>query len=249
MSAAGLRIVVCADHEALSRLAADTIASELRRNPALLLCAASGRTPTRTYDLLAMRRRDEPRLFERMRVLKLDEWEGLAIDDPGSCEVHLREHLLEPLGVTPDRYVGFRGDAIKPEAECAHIAGVLDEHGPIDLCLLGLGANGHLGFNEPAPELLPRPHVMPLSRAALDHPMVRRARAHVRHGLTLGMADILSSRKVLLLASGAEKRDPMQRLREPRIGTSFPASLLWLHGDATCLCDREAAADPDPDVA
>jgi galactosamine-6-phosphate isomerase len=91
--------------------------------------------------------------------------------------------------------------------------------------------------------------VAALSRAALDHPMVRRARAHVRHGLTLGIADILGARKVLLLVSGSDNRGPMQRLREPRIGTSFPASLLWLHADATCLCDRDAAADPDPDVA
>lgn len=249
MSGGGLRFVVCADHEALSRLAADTIANELRRHPSLLLCAASGKTPARAYDLLARRRRDEPGLFERLRVLKLDEWEGLAMDDPGSCEVHLREHLLEPLGVTADRYLGFRGDAINAEAECAHIAKALDEQGPIDLCVLDLGANGHLGFNEPAPDLAPRPHVVPLSRAALDHPMVRRARAHVRHGLTLGVADILRARKVLLLASGADNAPPMQRLREPRLSTSFPASLLWLHADATCLCDREAAADPDPDVA
>lgn len=249
MSGGGLKLVVCADHEALSRLAADTIANELRRNPSLLLCAAAGRAPTRAYDLLARRRRDEPGLFERLRVLKLAEWEGLAMEDPGSCEVHLREHLLEPLGIAAEHYVGFRGDAINAEAECAHIAKVLDEQGPVDLCVLDLGSNGHLGFNEPGPDLQPRPHVVPLSRAALDHPMVRRARAHVRHGLTLGMADILGARKVLLLASGSENRDAMRRLREPRIATSFPASLLWLHPDATCLCDREAAEDPDPDVA
>jgi galactosamine-6-phosphate isomerase len=245
----GLRIVVCADHEALSRLAADTIAAELRRNPGLLLCAAGASTLRRAYDLLTRRRHDEPALFERLRVLKPSEWEGLAMDDPGSSEALLRERLLEPLGVTGDRYVGFRGDAINPEAECAHIAKVVEEQGPVDLCVLELGASGQLGFNEPAPELLPRAHVAALSRAALDHPMVRRARARVRHGLTLGMAEILGARKVLLLASGADLAAPLQRLREPRVATSFPASLLWLHGDATCLCDREASSEPDPEVA
>ena len=70
----------------------------------------------------------------------------------------------------------------------------------------------------------------------------------VRHGVTLGMGDILRSRKVLLLVSGAHKREAMERLREPRVSTAFPASLLWLHGDAVCLCDREAAEPPDPDV-
>ena len=79
--------------------------------------------------------------------------------------------------------------------------------------------------------------------------MLRRARANVRHGVTLGMGDILRSRKVLLLVSGAHKREAMQRLRDPRVSTSFPASLLWLHADATCLCDREASEAPDPEVA
>jgi putative deaminase/isomerase len=249
MSGGGMRIVLCDDHEGLSRLAAGAIVNALRADPGLLLCVASGRTPTRTYDLLAQRCREEPRLFERLRVIKLDEWEGLSPDDPATCEALLREHLLEPLEIPADRYIGFRGDAIAPEAECAHIAGVLAEQGPIGLCVLGLGVNGHLGFNEPGPELQTGPHVAQLSQDSQGHPMLRRARAHVRHGLTLGMGDILRSRKVLLLVSGAAKREAMQRLREARASTAFPASLLWLHGDATCLCDREAAAEPDPDAA
>jgi galactosamine-6-phosphate isomerase len=245
----GLRIIVCDDHEALSRRAAEMVAQAVRAQPDLLLCVASGRTPSRAYELLARRRGDEPALFQKLRVIKLDEWEGLAMDDPGSCELHLRRCLLDPLEVAAERYVGFRGDAIAPEAECAHIARVLQEQGPIGLCVLGLGVNGHVGFNEPGPELQPGPHSTPLSHASLDHPMVRRARAHVRRGLTLGMGDILRARRVLLLASGAHKREPMQRLREARVSTTFPASLLWLHGDVTCLCDRDAAADPDPDAA
>jgi putative deaminase/isomerase len=245
----GPRFVVCDGREALARRAANAIVDAVRGQPDLLLCLASGSTPTRTYDLVGLRGRDEPALFERVRVLKLDEWAGLDMDDPSTCEVHLRQHLLDPLGIPPERYVGFRGDAIALEAECAHIATVLEEQGPIDLCVLGLGLNGHLGLNEPGPELHPGPHVAPLSRTSLDHPMVRRARAHIRHGVTLGMGDILRSRKVLLLVSGAHKREAMARLRDPRVSTSFPASLLWLHGDVTCLCDREAAEAPDPDVA
>ena len=184
-----------------------------------------------------------------MRLLKLDEWAGLAMDDPATCEAYLRQHVVEPLRIPPERYIAFRGDAIALDAECAHIEGVLEEQGPIDLCVLGLGVNGHIGLNEPGPELHPGPHVATLSRTSLDHPMLRRARANVRHGVTLGMGDILRSRKVLLLVSGTHKREAMQSLRDPRVSTSFPASLLWLHADATCLCDREASEAPDPDVA
>jgi len=79
--------------------------------------------------------------------------------------------------------------------------------------------------------------------------MLRRARAPVRYGLTLGMADILQSRKVLLLVNGSLKREALRELLSGRISTGFPASFLWLHADATCLCDQEAAREPDPEAA
>ena len=145
--------------EALARRASNVILEAVRTRPDLLLCLASGSTPTRAYDLVALRAREDPSPFERVRLLKLDEWAGLAMDDPATCEVYLRQHVVEPLGLTPERYIAFRGDAIALDAECAHIAGLLEEQGPIDLCVLGLGVNGHLGLNEPGPELHPGPHV------------------------------------------------------------------------------------------
>ena len=84
-------------------------------------------------------------------MIKLDEWGGLAAGDEATCEAYLRRHLLGPLGVTPDRYTGFRVDAPDPAAECDAVASALDERGPVDVAVLGLGVNGHLGFNEPAP--------------------------------------------------------------------------------------------------
>ncbi len=242
------RLVVAPDYEGLSQRAADLIAEEVRANPALLLCAASGATPIRTYELLAEQARHGPTSFERLRVLKLDEWGGLAKDDPATCEAFLRRHLLEPLRIPDDRYIGFQGDARDPQAECARIRLRLAKQGPIDICVLGLGLNGHLAFNEPADELEPGPHVAALSGQSLQHSMLRKAREVVRYGLTLGMADILLARQVLLLVNGPHKREPLHRLWTSGVSTRFPASFLWLHGDATCLCDAEAAAAPDPDA-
>jgi galactosamine-6-phosphate isomerase len=226
----------------MSRRAADFIVEQIRSKPDLLMCVATGSSPKRAYELLAEKRRDDPQLFDRLRVLKLDEWGGLPPDHPGTCETYVRRLLIEPLGVSSERYLTFRGDAADPEAECERVREMLLRHGPIDLCVLGLGLNGHLGMNEPADELTLGPHVAPLSAETAQHSMIRNANPPVRFGLTLGMGDLLRSRRILLLVNGGAKREACRRLMSGRVTTQFPASFLWLHGGVTCLCDREAAA-------
>jgi galactosamine-6-phosphate isomerase len=106
--------------------------------------------------------------------------------------------------------------------------------------VLGLGVNGHVGFNEPADFLEPHSHRSSLSQASLEHVMLHQSRQQPTYGLTLGMADLLQSREVLLLVSGAAKREPLERLLAGKISTQFPASLLQLHPRVTLLCDAEA---------
>jgi len=237
----GLRIA--ATYERMSLLAADFITAELSRRPDLLLCASAGDTPTLAYDLLGVGSQHLPPLFERLRVCKIDEWAGLAADHPAGCETYLRDRLLRPLGIGPDRRVGFRGDAPDPQRECARIARWLAAHGPIDVCVLGLGTNGHVALNEPADTLTPHAHVVALARSSRQHPMIRSLRPKPTHGMTLGLAEILASRRILLLVSGRHKSPALARLLRPGLSTRFPASFLWLHPDVTILCDREAAAD------
>jgi galactosamine-6-phosphate isomerase len=239
---AGMSIDVQPDHEAISRRGAEIISEAVDRKPDLLLCAATGSSPTRMYALLAERARAEPTAWSRIRVLKLDEWAGLSAADEGSCENYLRRHLLNPLGVTPDRYEGLRGDAPDLAAECARVERWLDRHGPIDLCVLGIGLNGHLALNEPADILRPRPHAAVLDESTRDHPMIAHARHRVTHGLTLGVGDLLRSRAILLLASGEAKREPLRRALAGEVSTRFPASLLSLHNDVCVVCDQAAAA-------
>src|SRR4051812_49046883 len=99
----------------MSHAAADFLIAELRRKPDLLLCTATGASPTRTYELLAEERGRNPALFQRLRILKLDEWGGLAMHDPGSCEAYLQQHLLGPLRVSKDRYTGFQSEPRDPQ--------------------------------------------------------------------------------------------------------------------------------------
>lgn len=230
------------DHyESMSRRAVDRILAALTAKPDLLLCAAGGGSPARTYQLLAEHHQHKPAAFARLRILKLDEWGGLRMDDPGSCETQLRTTLIAPLGLTGDRCFGFNNEAAEPEAECERIRKRLAVEGPIDLCLLGLGVNGHIAMNEPAASLQPFAHVAQLTEHSLRHPMLANSKTKPTHGLTLGLAEILISHEILLLVSGASKRAPLQRLLQRDLTTEFPASLLWLHANCTVLCDREAA--------
>jgi len=135
----------------------------------------------------------------------------------------------------------MRTDSETPELECEKLRDRLTMDGTIDICVLGLGMNGHIGMNEPGSTLQLHPHIARLSEVSLRHPMLANSHSRPTYGLTLGMGDIMSSREILLLVSGAHKREPLQRLIQPAITTEFPASLLWLHSNCHLLCDRDAA--------
>jgi galactosamine-6-phosphate isomerase len=239
----GPKVLVADHYEAMSRQAARVIDQELRRRPDLLLGAATGSSPARTYELLGERCQQEPQLFSRLRVLKLDEWGGLPMDHPATCETHLRYQLIRPLRLAEDRYAGFRSQPTDPRGECARISDWLAGHGPIDVAVLGLGLNGHLALNEPAETLPALAHVAALTPESLQHSMLRSGPVRPSFGLTLGVGELLRSRKILLLVNGRHKRAQLERLLTPEISTRFPASFLWMHADVTVFCDREAASE------
>jgi galactosamine-6-phosphate isomerase len=234
-------IQICLDHESLSHKAADRIVKSLVLKPDLLLCAAGGSTPLRTYEVLAKHHASKPAAFQNLRLIKLDEWGGIPMNDPGTCESQMLSLLIGPLGITKKRYLGFNSNPADPEAECARVAKRLASEGPIDVCVLGLGMNGHVAMNEPASVLKPFCNVARLAKVTLAHPMLSQTKSPPRYGLGLGMAEILASREILLLVNGAKKREPLRRLLRGEITTEFPASFLWLHPNWTLLCDREAA--------
>jgi galactosamine-6-phosphate isomerase len=227
------------DHEEMSRHAANWLAERIRQRPESLISLAAGSTPGRTYELLAERGMREPSIFARARWLKLDEWGGLTMDDPATCEYQLRRILITPLDAG-DRYTSFASQPADPAVECARIAAWLAANGPIDVAVLGLGINGHLGFNEPADKLTPHAHVADLSDASLTHAMLNETTGRPTYGVTLGIADLLQAREVLLVVSGTTKQSPMKRLLRGKIETQFPASFLHLHPRVTALVDAAA---------
>lgn len=241
------RVVIVPDYETMSRSAADTILESIRRAPSLLICAATGATPTRTYGLLAESYTRDPDIFRRIRIIKLDEWYGLKADDPASCEDYLQRHLVQPLNISADRYIAFKSDPKNPQAECKRVAHALSRKGPIDLAILGIGNNGHIGFNEPHTAVVAHAHVSELAAESRQHAMLRMStidnpQERVRYGLTLGMSDLLQAGQVIILANGTNKRQPLQRMLDSSAtGPATPASLLWQqHVNAVCICDQMA---------
>lgn len=222
----------------LSEFAASVIMYNVKTTDGLLLCTATGNSTTLTYRKLV----DNKRHFEAdtLRILKLDEWGGVPMTDPQSCEVYLQENLVKPLNIPEENYIAFQSDSEAPADECARIQEYLEEQGPIDLCIVGIGLNGHVALNEPADVLQPFCHVQELSEKSLNHPMAVAMEVKPTYGLTLGMVDIMNSKQLILLISGANKAEITKEFMTKRITTSLPASLLWLHPNALCLCDQDA---------
>lgn len=232
-----MNVVTCENYERLSSQAAAIVGAQIERKHGLLFCAATGNSPIGLYAELAHRAAVDRALFQSLKIVALDEWGGLRETDPGSAAGYLRERVLTPLAVSPDRFIAF-DPGIEPGEACHRMRTELERIGPIDLAVLGLGRNGHVGFNEPGPALVPYCHVAQLSDETRRHAMTRAMTQPPLHGLTLGLQEILAARRILLLVTGEGKQQTVARLLTEEVTTTLPASLLWLHGNVDCLIDR-----------
>ncbi len=230
-------------YEEISQQAKALIIEEISNRKDLLLCASTGSSPTRTYELLAEEYKHHSALFSHLRVIKLDEWGNVLMDNPETCESYLQQHLIQPLHIPDSRYISFQSNPPNPKLECSRIQNELTSHGPVDVCILGLGMNGHIALNEPAEFLQANCHVAELSDMSMQHPMVKGMQEKPTYGLTLGMADILHSKKIILLINGSHKRVIAKEFFSKRISTRIPATFLWLHPNVICLIDKEASTD------
>ena len=224
----------------MSAVAADMIHAELLVKTDLLLCAATGSSPLGTYTKLVEKYQTDASAFDSFRMIKLDEWGGIALDHPQSCQTFLNEKLLGPLKMEASRFISFDSRPVDSTAECKNVSAYLESKGPIDLCILGLGLNGHIAFNEPAPFLQANCHASALTATSMQYAMASGMDDKPTFGITLGMAEILQSKKIILLISGAGKQHIIQEFLSAKITTSLPASFLWLHPAVTCLVDRTA---------
>lgn len=225
-------------------LAARVIAA-LRDQPHLVLGLPTGRTPVLFYRELVRGLRQERLACSHLVTFNLDEFCGVGPQDPGSYRQYMERHLFKPLGLDPGRVNFLNGLAPDTDAECRRYEQAIQAAGGIDLQILGIGANGHVGFNEPGDWLVTCCHRVTL------RPETRRANAGLfggdldsvpREALTMGIGTILRARRIVLLATGHEKARATARAVAGPLATEVPASLLQLHPDVELMLDEAAAS-------
>ena len=235
-----LNLVIEDTHEDMSRVAVDRILAGLRESGRFVMVAAAGTTPTRTYELLGEQYQQTPDWFVDMVVIKLDEWCGLAMDAPETCDTYMRKHVVQPLGISRDCYIAFDSNASSSQAECQRVQTEIARRGPVDLCVLGLGVNGHLGLNEPSDDWQLPSHVATLDESTRSHPMLSRATCRPTQGMTVGMEGIMQSKQIILLVSGARKKKPFHSFLTSKLTPRFPATYIREHNNLLVICNREA---------
>lgn len=222
----------------MSRKGFEIVKTEIDGNPDLLFCVASGGSPSGLYSEMVAHRKMNPEFCSSLRVVKLDEWGGLERGSTFTSEFDVQGKFILPLGITPDRYLTIDPFTDDPVGACATMKSQLKTAGPIDICILGIGVNGHIALNEPSDILQPGFHVCELAETTLNHGMIKSLKQPPTFGMTMGMGDILSAKKIVLFVSGSGKKEAFTQLLKEEVSSQFPASFLWLHPNVDVIIDQ-----------
>ena len=239
-----MEVIIRPDAEAAADLTARVIAAELRANPRLVLGLATGRTMESVYGRLAWMHREEKLDFSRCRTFNLDEYVGLPGDDPHSYRHYMNRHLFSKVNIDLRNTHLPDGAAADLDVECANYERLIAGCGGIDLQLLGLGRDGHTGFNEPLSAFRSRTRVKALSPVtrAQNAPLFSSAVEVPRRAITMGTGTILDARRCLLLATGVDKAEIVAQAVEGPMTSMVSASALQLHPRCVVVLDEAAAS-------
>ncbi|HYJ38188.1 MAG TPA: glucosamine-6-phosphate deaminase, partial [Chitinophagaceae bacterium] len=227
-----MKLRVFPNYQALSAQAADEIISLVKDKPKAVLCLASGDTPRLTCKLLAERAILEKVDFRNATFIGLDEWVGIPPENKGSCHYFFKQLLLGPMRFSKDQVHLFDALSTHLQKECREMDEFILSRGGIDLMLVGIGMNGHIGFNEPGSSFDNYSHV-----ADLDETTVRVGQKYfsgpmeLEKGITIGLKHLMESRKLILMANGINKAGVISKATEGTVNATFPASVVQLHAN------------------
>jgi glucosamine-6-phosphate deaminase len=222
--------------DALADRAAELFLSAIRENPRIVLGLPTGRTPIGMYDRVVRMCQREYHCFRDVTTFNLDEYVNVPPEHPGSYRTYMQQHLFQHVDLDPSHAHLPHGTAPDPLAECQRYEQELRDAGGLELTFLGLGRNGHIGFNEPGTPFDTRTRIVELTASTRNANADSFPQGHVpTHAITMGIATILSSRRIVLLVAGRGKEEAVERLRSDEVDEAFPASALWKHGDVTVL--------------
>ncbi len=237
-----MKVIICNSYEEMSRNAADIIAAQMKEKKNAILGLATGSTPIGTYDCLVEKYEKGEIDFSDVITFNLDEYYPIAPENEQSYIYFMRKNLFDRVNVKMENVHIPSGSCEDIEKECKEYDASLAASGNVDIQILGIGQNGHIGFNEPSTDLVAGTHPTVLEEdtriansrffASLDEVPT--------HAVTMGMASIMSAKKILLFANGKGKHAAISAMMNDKINTQIPATLLKLHPDVTVICDKEA---------
>ncbi len=235
-----MKLIVCKNYEEMSATAADIVADVMRSTPSPVLGLATGSTPLGLYQKLIEKNAAGELDFSTTTTVNLDEYYPIAPENDQSYRYFMNQNLFDHINIDESRTYVPDGTAADPAAACEAYEQIVASVGPADIQVLGIGQNGHIGFNEPADALEVKTHVTGLTESTI--------RANARffaseadvptRALTMGIGTILGAKKIIILANGAAKHDAIKKMLAGDLDTSCPASMLNLHKDVIVICDE-----------
>lgn len=235
--------IICVENEAaVGREAARLIAATIRLKPNCSLGLATGTTPITTYNELVRMYKEEDLDFSEVRTFNLDEYIGLGGDHPQSYAYFMFQHLLSKVNIKKENTHIPNGKCQDVERTCYLYDKKIEDGGGLDLQLLGIGRNGHIGFNEPGSKFVAETHKISLTADTIKaNSRFFESEAEVpRTAITTGMRSIMHAKRIILIATGESKIDAVHGLLYGEITPEVPASLLQLHPEITVIVDRAA---------
>jgi glucosamine-6-phosphate isomerase len=238
-----MQVKVFKNYNDLSEGAADLIISTLIKNPDAAICFASGDTPKGTYEAFCKKVKETKVDVSRMSVIALDEWVGITAGNSGSCRYFLNNYLIGPLGLKNENVQFFEGDARDLDEQCRQMDQRIQKCGGLDLMIVGIGMNAHIGFNEPGVPQNLYSHVVELEDITKSvGQKYFKETTELKYGLTIGLKHLLESKAVLLLANGERKSDIIKKTVEGPVDELTPSTTLRNHSNANVFIDEAAAS-------
>ena len=237
-----MKVIVAKNYEEMSAKAADIMAEVIKAKPDCVLGLATGSTPIGMYDCLVEKYNNKEIDFSAVRSVNLDEYYPITPDNDQSYRYFMNEHLFDRVNIDKANTSVPDGTAENVEEFCRDYEAKMDALGGVDVQVLGIGRNGHIGFNEPDSELLRYTHLTALTpdTIAANARFFASENDVPKHALTMGIQSVFKARKIILLANGKGKAEAVKAMLNGNITTACPATLLCLHPDVTVICDEDA---------
>ncbi len=236
------RIIVAKTADEAGKFACDVFEEVIAKKPACVIGLATGSTPLPLYREMIAREKAGKIDFTRVRSANLDEYKGLAPDHEQSYRKFMQDNLFNHISIKPENTIVPLGQAADIEAMCADYERQIEEWGGVDLQLLGIGHDGHIGFNEPDDHFPTMTHEVQLTEMTID--ANKRFFDSIddvpKSAISMGIGTIMAAKKIVMVVTGKDKRDILKKTFWGPVDPQVPASILQFHPDVTLVCDEEA---------